>query len=1004
MDLRRSLAVLFLTAFLVAEHPVNLIQRDLEKSIITEIEAVELKTRAVLMPGSLPGIYIVTDPTPLRCGAMIIQEAIEHLEYMPEDLKDKLNNPLSSFNSVNRVIYNSPGGLFRISYQTSGNDAVSTYDGDNSGVPDYIEDMGDYFDTAIGWVTTNGWNHPLDFTGNSQFYVTVENLSGIYGYVPGNSYHQIWMDNSLSDRYNKLTSCHELFHLVQHTYNVSSSWFKEASSMWIEEKIYDALDGYEGYESGFQTKPHYSLDTFVSGELYQYGAVLWNFYLEENFGNQAIQTIWEKPYGSAITAANSYLQDNNSSITEEFPKFVAWNYFTGYRSGMSYEGGEYEEADNFTPGSYAATYNYAVSNYTPSSEIKPDHLGCNYVKLNRSGASGHLVVEFDGEANRNWNLQIFIRQGSDYDGEEVTLDSDNDALYVLNNWGSYTSVTVSPTVLNTSGSNANYTLSMTPVTNLVLINDSEINVTGGNNDNYPDPGETVYLTVTFINYGNPVYNATASLTTSNSDITINDGSSSFSYIGTNETASNSSDPFEIAIDANASFGTVEFTISLNSGATNLVTDTWSMNVGLPAILLVDDDNGADTEEAIVEALDALDDAYELKDRTEVSLDDLNLNARNLVIWNTGGVGATSPALSSDEQSVIKDFLDAGKNLFLVGDHLAQQLESTELLEQYLDIHFGGTRSTTFLKGTPDDPIGINNSSWIILAADFTGIDSVNSLGDPRNHISFYINGDDDHGGIMRYSSSAYRAVTASFGIDKVSASNANFMEASDVVTRVLEYLLSEVSYPNQISTGSPATGSEVILDSDDDALSFDWSGEQDGVAYTLFFSESGTAIRPFFTLAGVSGNGVDIGYQDFVDHFGYVDEMDVHWGIYGNKDQEVSVSELQSLSITISVPAAVGENEFVPTAFAVSPNYPNPFNPVTNIDVNVPEYGFLEAVVHDLAGSEIDVLAREIASPGMVRLSWTGKDHSGNPAPSGVYLLTVRFNDQTRNRKLVLMK
>ncbi len=997
---RHIILVVFAAGILAAEHPVFLIQADLEKGLITELEAVELRARSVFFNETLPEKYQVADATPLKCGLPFHQEAMDRLDELPFDLQNKLVNPSNLSSRTNRVIYTSAGGLFRISYSTSGSDAPSTYDGNNNGTPDYIEDMGDYFDDAIGWVTTNSWHNPLDYTGNSQFYVTVENLSGVYGYVPGNSYHQIWMDNSLTDRYNKLTGCHELFHLVQHSYSVSSSWFKEASSMWIEEKIYDSLDGYEGYEGAFQNKPHYSLDTFISGELYQYGSVLWTFYLEENFGANAMKNIWEKPIGNAVSAANSFLGDNNSSVTEEFPKFCAWNYFTGSRANGTYEGGQYAEASNFTAASHAGTYTNQITNFTPSTDYLPDHLGTNYVRVNRSGSSGHLLIEFDGDASRNWHLQIYTRTGSSYDGTEISIDANGDALYVLNDWGGYSGVTINPTVLNTTGSNAQYILNVTPVTTLVLLGTATSTVTGS--DNYPDPGETVSLTVSFQNYGNPVYNATATLSTTSSDVSITDATSTYSYIATNGSASNASDPFEISINSDAESGVIDFSISLSSGSTNYVTENWSMNVGLPGILLVDDDNSGSTEEAIVEALDALAASYEIKDRASSTITSMNMNSRNIVIWNTGTV--SSSALSQAERSAIKGFLDAGKSLFLVGDHLAQQLSGTDLLDDYLNMHFGGTRSTSWLKGVSGDPLGVSSSNWALVTADASGVDSVAAMGDPRSSISFYINGDDDHGGILRYSSPDYQAVLASFSIDKVSATNASFMEASEIVTKVLDYLGSDITFPTAVSPSSPSAGASQTLDNDDDAIDFSWSGETSGVTYTFYFSSSSANITPLYIKEEVTGGTLSLSYQELLDAFGYVDNQTVYWGVASEKDMEVSVSNLSSLTFTVSQNVAVESEELVPTVFSVGANYPNPFNPVTHVNVGIPETGMLKASVYDLNGKEVSVLVNEIIQPGNHSITWNGTDKIGLASPSGVYIILIKFNGQIRSQKLVLMK
>jgi len=336
--------------------------------------------------------------------------------------------------------------------------------------------------------------------------------------------------------------------------------------------------------------------------------------------------------------------------------------------------------------------------------------------------------------------------------------------------------------------------------------------------------------------------------------------------------------------------------------------------------------------------------------------------------------------------------------------LAQQLTGTNLLDDYLNMHYGGTRGTSWLKGVAGDPLGVSNSNWALVTAGASGVDSVAAKADPRSSISFYINGDDDHGGILRYSSPEYKAVLASFSIDKVSATNASFMEPVDVVTKVLEYLDSDISYPDAVSLSSPSAGTTQTLDSDDDAINFTWSGEVTGVTYDFYMSSSSTSIEPVYIMENVSGGSLSLSYQDMVGAFGYVENQTVYWGVASEKDLEVSVSDLSSLTFTVSQNVGVGSEETVPNVFSVSQNYPNPFNPETHMDIAVPETGLLTASVFDLSGREVAVLSNGIMHQCKHSISWNGKDDSGLSVPSGVYMLLVRYNGKTKSQKLVLMK
>ena len=140
---------------------------------------------------------------------------------------------------------------------------------------------------------------------------------------------------------------------------------------------------------------------------------------------------------------------------------------------------------------------------------------------------------------------MFTHQGSFDDGFEIPVDLNGDGFTVLNNWSSYTAATVNPIVTSTTGSNANYILSLMSINNLLMLNDIEFSVSGDNS--YPDPGETISVIITIANYGNTLSSVTGQIESNNSGVTITDGATTFGEIGTNQELTNADDPFIIDI-------------------------------------------------------------------------------------------------------------------------------------------------------------------------------------------------------------------------------------------------------------------------------------------------------------------------------------------------------------------------------------------------------------------------------------------------------------------------
>ncbi len=89
----------------------------------------------------------------------------------------------------------------------------------------------------------------------------------------------------------------------------------------------------------------------------------------------------------------------------------------------------------------------------------------------------------------------------------------------------------------------------------------------------------------------------------------------------------------------------------------------------------------------------------------------------------------------------------------------------------------------------------------------------------------------------------------------------------------------------------------------------------------------------------------------------------------------------------------------LPNRFAIHDLYPNPFNSSALVVVAVPTASVLRAVVHDITGRQVNVLADRRVEAGYHSFSWTPE------GSSGVYLLTVAADHGwTATRRLVYVK
>ena len=101
--------------------------------------------------------------------------------------------------------------------------------------------------------------------------------------------------------------------------------------------------------------------------------------------------------------------------------------------------------------------------------------------------------------------------------------------------------------------------------------------------------------------------------------------------------------------------------------------------------------------------------------------------------------------------------------------------------------------------------------------------------------------------------------------------------------------------------------------------------------------------------------------------------------------------------------------DFLPHQTRVLQNYPNPFNPETWIPFQLAEDGLVELEIFDLAGERIRSLDLGLVEAGKYlqpnrAIYWDGRSELGEWVSSGVYFYRLRTDQQTQNRKMVILK
>ena len=90
--------------------------------------------------------------------------------------------------------------------------------------------------------------------------------------------------------------------------------------------------------------------------------------------------------------------------------------------------------------------------------------------------------------------------------------------------------------------------------------------------------------------------------------------------------------------------------------------------------------------------------------------------------------------------------------------------------------------------------------------------------------------------------------------------------------------------------------------------------------------------------------------------------------------------------------------------FTLENNYPNPFNPTTNITFNIAENSYVALVVYNLLGEKVATLVDQYFIKGRYSTSWNAKDDFGNKVNSGFYIYRLVANNFVDSKRMVLLK
>jgi len=134
--------------------------------------------------------------------------------------------------------------------------------------------------------------------------------------------------------------------------------------------------------------------------------------------------------------------------------------------------------------------------------------------------------------------------------------------------------------------------------------------------------------------------------------------------------------------------------------------------------------------------------------------------------------------------------------------------------------------------------------------------------------------------------------------------------------------------------------------------------------------------------------------------------FDLHLG-FSAMAAAATFNDLLPFVETTGIMTQVGDKlsiSALPTEFQLVQNFPNPFNPSTEIRLKVPHEELIQVTVYNAMGQKVLVLLNEKKSAGEYPLNWNGVDEKGNSVPAGLYIVQMQAGEFTDNIKALLVK
>ena len=97
-------------------------------------------------------------------------------------------------------------------------------------------------------------------------------------------------------------------------------------------------------------------------------------------------------------------------------------------------------------------------------------------------------------------------------------------------------------------------------------------------------------------------------------------------------------------------------------------------------------------------------------------------------------------------------------------------------------------------------------------------------------------------------------------------------------------------------------------------------------------------------------------------------------------------------------------NENLPNSYYLNQNFPNPFNPITEITFAIPVREMVKLSIYNTSGQLVNTLVNSELDAGYHKVIWKGNDMQNNQVSSGIYFYKLQANEYQETKKMIMLK